>query len=154
MSTTKPKFIYIMQAASDPGLCYGCKVYNELGIDASNDAACDTARCMPEENPERQHKTVVSYTRYTIDEAAEALQARSTGSATSMAAAGKVQKVTIRQAIIAALRAERTLTGKELATITGRPLNSVTPRFAKLVDDRIIHDTGMIRDGQTVWALT
>lgn len=41
-------------------------------------------------------------------------------------------------------------TGKELASLTGRPLNSITPRFAQLRRAGLIHSAGR-RDKQIVW---
>jgi hypothetical protein len=42
-------------------------------------------------------------------------------------------------------------TGKELAAYLSAPLNSVTPRFADLIDG--IKDSGLRRDGQIAWVL-
>ena len=89
--------------------------------------------------------------------------ARSTDPATSKVAASAVSGGKLCDQIIGALQAKASLcadmfkaedgcTGKELATVTGIALNSVTPRFAQLRRAGLIHAKGS-RDGQTVWKL-
>jgi hypothetical protein len=44
-------------------------------------------------------------------------------------------------------------TGKQIATLTGHPLNCITPRFAPLRRKGLIKDSGIRRDKQIVWVL-
>jgi len=44
-------------------------------------------------------------------------------------------------------------TGKQIATLTGHPLNCITPRFAPLCRKGKIKDSGERRDRQIVWVL-
>lgn len=44
-------------------------------------------------------------------------------------------------------------TGKEIATLSGFPLNCITPRFAPLRRKGLIKDSGVRRDKQIVWVL-
>lgn len=44
-------------------------------------------------------------------------------------------------------------TGKEIAALTGHPLNCITPRFAPLRRKGLIRDSGSRRDKQIVWML-
>lgn len=44
-------------------------------------------------------------------------------------------------------------TGKEIAAVSGQPLNSITPRFAPLRRKELIKDSGVRRDKQIVWCL-
>ena len=44
-------------------------------------------------------------------------------------------------------------TGKEIASLTGHPLNCITPRFAPLRRNNLIKDSGVRRDKQIVWVL-
>ena len=44
-------------------------------------------------------------------------------------------------------------TGKEIAAVSGQPLNFITPRFAPLRRKGLIKDSGVRRDKQIVWAL-
>lgn len=155
----KEKFMikrdYVMAPAPEAGLCTGCILYAAIREGART--TCIGAGCQPAENPVPGggHRVVIGrrgYTRDTIEASAAAL-ARNTDPATSAAAAAKVQVVTLKQAVVNALLAERSLTGKEIADLTGKPLNSITPRFKGLVDAGLIKDTGTVRDGQTVWRL-
>lgn len=45
------------------------------------------------------------------------------------------------------------LTGKEIASQSGHPLNCITPRFAPLRRKGLIKDSGIKRDKQIVWVL-
>jgi hypothetical protein len=44
-------------------------------------------------------------------------------------------------------------TGKEIAEVSGHPLNCITPRFAPLRRKGLIKDSGVRRDKQIVWCL-
>jgi len=44
-------------------------------------------------------------------------------------------------------------TGKQIASLTGHPLNCITPRFAPLRRKGLIKDSGIKRDKQIVWVL-
>lgn len=82
-------------------------------------------------------------------------RARTTDPSTSHKAA-KIRRLNLREQIIDKLRynfACTGWTGKELALHMDRPLNSITPRFAELVRDGSIRDSGQRRDGQIVWVL-
>jgi hypothetical protein len=89
--------------------------------------------------------------------------ARTTDPQTSHDAAAKVGGGKLQDLILATLQAWRDKdlaageavsggTGKELADHTGRPLNSITPRFAALRRMGLIHASGR-RDKQIVWKL-
>lgn len=83
-------------------------------------------------------------------------QARRNDPATSKAAA-KGQRVNkYEQAVLAILKGLYTgqgYTGKQIATLTGHPLNCITPRFAPLRRKGLIKDSGQRRDKQVVWVL-
>ena len=72
---------------------------------------------------------------------------------------GKRKVNKYEQAVLNLLRCEphgpenAGLTGKEIATYTGHPLNCITPRFAPLRRKGLIKDSGVKRDKQIVWVL-
>jgi hypothetical protein len=145
---------YNMAPAPVPGNCTGCLLFAE----GAKSAACVLSGCQPRENPEGTgHRVVESRIESNKDvfiESTEVLAGvRNTDPATCYLAAAKVKVPTLRQAILSALLAGYRLTGKEIAANTGKPLNSITPRFKGLVYDGLIVDTGYVRDGQTVWRL-
>lgn len=53
--------------------------------------------------------------------------------------------------ILKGLYAGQGYTGKQIATLTGHPLNCITPRFAPLRRKGLIKDSGTKRDKQIVW---
>lgn len=61
--------------------------------------------------------------------------------------AGKIAHV-----LLQTLGHHGSLTGKELAALTGIPLNSITPRFAQLRRAGLIHAVGGTK-GETIWSL-
>lgn len=148
---------YTLSDAPEPGFCTGCALF----IQKYPPVGCTGSGCQPEENPNgtagpaRGYRVVTKVDNKAVFvEATELLAGvRNTDPVTSHRAAAKVKVPTLRQVIVESLAGGRQLNGKEIAAITGRPLNSVTPRFAGLVDSREIRDTGLARDGQTVWAL-
>jgi hypothetical protein len=91
-------------------------------------------------------------------------QARITDPDTSHAAAGTVKLSVLEAKVIEALQRDAKeaairevaeasgLTGKELASRTGVPLNSITPRLAPLRRKGLIHSCGKY-DRQHVWRL-
>lgn len=80
---------------------------------------------------------------------AEWLAARRTDPATSKGNR-KVNKY--EQAVLDVLAGAHH-TGKEIAAVSGQPLNSITPRFAPLRRKGLIKDSGVRRDKQIVWVL-
>lgn len=160
MSYPTPHPTYILAPAPDAGTCFGCLLFYRQYPPAD----CSGSGCQPSENPDgtgdaaRGYRVVVAIksepAAAPID-IANTLQAgvRITDPATCFIAAAVVPVFTLRQAIVTALATERSLTGKEIAALTGKPLNSITPRFKGLVDSGVIRDAGFIRDGQTVWEL-
>jgi len=87
---------------------------------------------------------------------------RKTDPATSQAAAEVCRPLSLQQVILYWLTLAEVappgeqggLTGKEIASRSERPLNSITPRFAQLVKAGKIKDSGLRRDKQIVWRLT
>ena len=78
---------------------------------------------------------------------------RSTDPATSR---GKAKINKYEQAvldILSGLYQGQGYTGKQIATLTGHPLNCITPRFAPLCRKGKIKDSGERRDRQIVWVL-
>lgn len=79
--------------------------------------------------------------------------ARSTDPATSK---GKRRVNKYEQAVLSILNGlyeGQGYTGKQIATLTGHPLNCITPRFAPLRRKGLIKDSGLRRDKQIVWVL-
>jgi len=73
---------------------------------------------------------------------------------------GKRKVNKYEQAVLAALGKDsvfgsdqRAYTGKEIAQLSGHPLNCITPRFAPLRRKGLIKDSGQRRDKQIVWML-
>lgn len=79
----------------------------------------------------------------------ERLAARRTDPATSK---GKHKVNKYEQAVLDVLAGAHH-TGKEIAAVSGQPLNSITPRFAPLCRKGLIKDSGVRRDKQIVWVL-
>lgn len=80
---------------------------------------------------------------------------RSSDPDTSAAAAVAVKASSLQSIILLHLSGplnNEGMTGKELAAISGKPLNSITPRFAQLRAKGLIEAGGM-RDKQIVWRL-
>lgn len=98
--------------------------------------------------------------RFVLYEAAPvaAPTARANDPATSK---GKRKVNKYEQAVLAALHLDnrpkpeswKGLTGKDIATMSGHPLNCITPRFAPLRRKGLIKDSGVKRDKQIVWVL-
>lgn len=89
--------------------------------------------------------------------AIETPAARSNDPATSK---GKRKVNKYEEAVLAALGKDsmfgsdqRAYTGKEIAQLSGNPLNCITPRFAPLRRKGLIKDSGQRRDKQIVWVL-
>lgn len=81
-------------------------------------------------------------------------RARANDPATSKQAGKRVNKY--EQAVLDLLRglyAWQGYTGKQIASLTGHPLNCITPRFAPLRRKGLIKDSGQRRDKQIVWVL-
>lgn len=55
--------------------------------------------------------------------------------------------------ILKGLYKDQGYTGKQIASLTGHPLNCITPRFAPLRRKGLIKDSGIKRDKQIVWVL-
>ena len=83
----------------------------------------------------------------------QAVPARSTDPTTSK---GKPKVNKYEQAVLDILKGlyeGQGYTGKQIASLTGHPLNCITPRFAPLRRKGLIKDNGIKRDKQIVWVL-
>lgn len=80
-----------------------------------------------------------------------AAPARKTDPATSKGKVNKYEQAVL--SILNGLYEGQGYTGKQIATLTGHPLNCITPLFAPLRRKGLIRDSGVKRDKQIVWVL-
>jgi hypothetical protein len=91
--------------------------------------------------------------RFELAQEPSAATARSNDPATSK---GKRKTNKYEQAVLGILKGlyqGQGYTGKQIASLTGHPLNCITPRFAPLRRKGLIKDSGERRDKQIVWVL-
>lgn len=98
-----------------------------------------------------------SMERHCMNQSTDCGRARTTDPDTSHKAA-RVKRKSLRERVLLHMQREWISkypgwTGHEMAESLDCPLNSITPRFAELVRDGSIRDSGQRRDGQIVWVL-
>jgi hypothetical protein len=71
---------------------------------------------------------------------------------TSLAATSRLKVGTAKAKVYAAIK-ERPMTDDELVRATGLKQNTARPRRVDLLDDGLVVDSGLRRDGMTVWCI-
>jgi len=153
-----PSSNYKMVPAERPPSCNGCAREHVGYFEPFADAmSCDEVPCSERQSPGGIARIMV------MREEAKPLPyipvstpapARKPDPETSHAAAARVNTRSLKQVIMAELSlSPGGLNGTELAYISKRKLNSLTPRFAELRREGLIVDGGKRREGQIVWVL-
>lgn len=146
------KFIRV-KTEREGAWCFGCAMFNTAlrcnVVDGVH--IMDTSKnclSMPDGSPGASIWKEAPVTCKMSSHKAE-YRARSNDPATSK---GKCKVNKYEQAVLDVLAGAHH-TGKEIAAVSGQPLNSITPRFAPLRRKGLIKDSGVRRDKQIVWVL-
>ena len=143
---------FVKVLAKTPGLCIGCAHYDSV---KSYDHGCNRVDGV---QVPKSENCFAEGGKYMWQAVSEHPKARANDPATSKAAAKAIKpKVpSLKETILFLLaRNPSGLTGTEIAELSGKRLNSITPRFAELYRGSKIKSTAYssYRNGETVWVL-
>lgn len=143
---------FVRVQAETAGLCLGCAHYNFVKNYANGCNRVDGVKVLESES------CFADDGKYVWQAVSDQPKARANDPATSKAAAKAVKpKVPSLKETILFLLANNPagLTGTEIASLSGKRLNSITPRFAELYRGSKIKSTAYssYRNGETVWVL-
>lgn len=139
---------FIRVPAEAPGRCYGCAHYTPNKITSDN---CNKVNGNKVADADGCHAGGAAFIwkRVVPIVPAPVPQARTLDPATSKS---KRKASRYAEAVVFLLGMNPNgLTGKQMAELSGFPLNCITPRFAPLRRKGLIKDSGNRRDKQIVW---